>query len=97
MYNQYIYITQPSSSVQHEPAHLIHVEYEVQLTNIFKAFIQRFHKHLQNRKNSSKKYFETAIQTDNIKYDVTILNDCWCLLFLKYFHLFLCFHFHVLK
>lgn len=28
-------------------AHLVHVEDEVQLTDVFKAFVQRFHKHLQ--------------------------------------------------
>lgn len=28
-------------------AHLVHVEDEIQLTDIFKAFIQSFHKHLQ--------------------------------------------------
>lgn len=29
--------------------HLVHVEYEVQFTDVFKTFIQRFHKHLQWR------------------------------------------------
>lgn len=30
-------------------SHLVHVEYEVQFTDVFKAFIQRFYKHLQGR------------------------------------------------
>lgn len=28
-------------------AHLVHVENQIQLTDVFKAFVQRFHKHLQ--------------------------------------------------
>lgn len=32
----------------HSSAHLVHVENEIQLTDILKAFIQRFHKHLQH-------------------------------------------------
>lgn len=36
------------------PTHLVHVEYEVQLADVFKAFIQRLHKHLRMRKREKK-------------------------------------------
>lgn len=36
-----------TSRIRSESAHLVHVENEIQLAHVFEAFIQRFHKHLQ--------------------------------------------------
>lgn len=41
----------PSLILQLVQTHLVHVEDEVQFTDVFKAFIQRFYKHLKQANN----------------------------------------------
>lgn len=38
-----------------QASHLVHVEYQVQLTDVLEAFIQRFHKHLQRQTQKRNK------------------------------------------
>lgn len=44
----------PSLIVPLVQTHLVHVEDEVQFTDVFKAFIQRFYKHLKQASEQQK-------------------------------------------